>query len=56
MGDATRQLFAIAPGKAMTLHGDGLDQGGFGEIDLSLIYVKVNVNGEGLNYLTLTGT
>lgn len=56
VGDRTRQLFAIAPGKSITIHGDGLDHGGYGEIDISLIFIKVSVNGEGASILALQGT
>ncbi len=55
IGDSTRQTMAIAPGKAITVHGDNMDNGTYAKIDLSSIYVKVNVNGEGVAYLILVG-
>lgn len=56
VGDSTGQLYAVAPGKSICIHGDGLDYGGFGEIDISLIWIRVLVNGEGVSYLALSGT
>jgi hypothetical protein len=55
IGDATNQTVAIAPGKALTVNGDNMDNGTSGKIDLSTVYVKVNVNGEGVAFMSLVG-
>lgn len=52
LGTASQQLFAIAPGKSFEIHGDNMDHGGSAFLDISTIYVKVGVNGNGVSFLT----
>lgn len=53
VGDATSQNFALAPGKSVEIHGDNLDHGGSSWLDISTIYIRVAVNGEGVSFMTL---
>lgn len=39
VGDSVAQMFEVAPGKDLEINGDGLDNGTFGYIDLSTVYV-----------------
>lgn len=55
VGDSAAQLVAIAPGKSITFYGDNLDHGTYAKFDLSQIWVKVNVNGEKVNYMSMSG-
>ena len=55
IGDSTRQLFALSPGRSLTIQGDNMDNGTSGKVDLNTIWAKVNVNGEGLNFVYLAG-
>lgn len=52
-GDASNQNFALAPGKSIEIHGDNLDHGASAFLDISTIYIRVSVNGEGVSYVTL---
>lgn len=54
-GDLTRQNMPLSPGKGIEVNGDAMDQGTTGKIDLSTIYVKSNVNGEGVSFTYLLG-
>lgn len=53
IGNSSQQLFALSPGKSIEIHGDALDHGTSGVLDISLIYVKVAINGEGVAFMTL---
>lgn len=53
IGNSTSQLRAIAPGTSWQIWGDQMDHGVQGYVDLSEIYFRTLVNGEGIvvNYL-----
>lgn len=53
IGNSSNQTFALAPGKSIEIHGDGLDHGTSAWFDINEIYIRVNVNGEGVAYMTL---
>lgn len=55
IGDATAQNFALAPGKSLEIHGDNLDNGTGAKLDLNTLFIKVNVNGEGVSFAYLDG-
>lgn len=56
IGDANYQETYIAPGRALTITGDGMDYGGYGQFSLSGIWIDSLVNGEGVSYMVLRGT
>lgn len=55
VGDSSNQKFALAPGKSWEIHGDALDNGAQAYIDISLLYIRVAVNGEGVAFCTCDG-
>lgn len=55
IGSQGNEVIAISPGKSVCINGDALDYGSFAMIDLSTIYVKVDVGGEGVSYVILEG-
>lgn len=55
VGTSARQLFALAPGKSLELHGDSLDNGAQAYLDINTIYIRVAVNGEGVAFMTCDG-
>lgn len=56
VGDASFQNFALSPGKSLEIHGDNLDHGTGGILDISTIYIRAAVNGESVVYATLDNT
>lgn len=55
VGDDVDQLQAIEPRRSMVIWGDALDHGTSALINLASIYVKVNVDNEGVSYTYLEG-
>lgn len=55
VGDVLDQFQAIEPRRSMVVWGDNLDHGTAGVINLADIYVKSNVNNEGVTYTYLEG-
>ena len=53
VGDGTIQNYSLSPGKALEIHGDNMDNGTSGKLDLSLIYVDAIVAGEGCYFMYL---
>lgn len=49
IGDASNQFFRVYPGKDIEIHGDNLDHGTSGYVDLSQIYVKFNSGSGNIN-------
>lgn len=54
-GDATGQNVAISPGKSVRLEGDKLDHGTQAMLDISTVYIRVLVDGEGVAFTYLQG-
>lgn len=55
VGDDVDQLQAIEPRRSMVVWGDNLDHGTAGLLNLAEIFVKANVNNEGVSYTYLEG-
>lgn len=53
IGDSSVQNFSLAPGKSVEIHGDNMDNGTSGKLDLNSIYVDAIVAGEGVYFMYL---
>lgn len=53
VGNATIQNYGLSPGKSVEIHGDNMDNGTSGKLDLNTIYVDSLVNGEGVTFMYL---
>lgn len=53
VGDSAIQNYGLSPGKAVEIHGDNMDNGTSGKLDLTSIYVDALVNGEGVTFMYL---
>ena len=53
VGDASVQNFGLSPGKSLEIHGDNMDNGTSGKLDLNTIYIDALVNGEGVTFMYL---
>jgi len=53
VGDGTIQNFGLSPGKSVEIHGDNMDNGTSGKLDLNTIYIDALVGGEGVTFMYL---